>query len=148
MGSDATPSGGFFPPSVSVVPTIPSANMAPAAQSGLTLAQRVAAVSGLTRSDLQAADATSMSATLLGLWAAMTIRPVRELASGELHEDGTVRISSQVAVWLIGRVSEAYGRRKLVNLSRVKDAESLRSMGGLTRLLRSAINADMGGTIA
>ncbi|MFL6108088.1 MAG: hypothetical protein ACJ72L_14090 [Marmoricola sp.] len=88
-----------------------------------------------------------MSATLLELWAAMTNRPSHELAAGETHPDGTTRISSQVAVWLIGRVSQAYGRRKLVNLSRVKDLESLRSLGGLTGLLRSVISADSEGTL-
>lgn len=121
--------------------------MAPPAQPGQTLAQRVAAVSGLSRSELRAADASAISATLLGLWAAMTNRPAHELAAGEIHQDGTVRISSQVAVWLIGRISEAYGRRKLVNLSRVKDVESLRSLGGLTGLLEAVINADTEGTL-
>lgn len=142
------PSGGsFFPPSVSTPPSVPTPHMAPPAQPGLTLAQRVAAVSGLSRSELRAADAAAISATLLGLWAAMTNRPVYELAAGEMHQDGTVRISSQVAVWLIGRLSEAYGRRKLVNLSRVKDVESLRSLGGLTGLLGAAINSETEGTL-
>lgn len=88
-----------------------------------------------------------MSATLLALWAAMTNRPAHELAAGEMHSDGTVRISSQVAVWMIGRISEAYGRRKLVNLARVKDLESLRSLGGLAGLLGAVISADKEGTL-
>lgn len=142
-GADSS-GGNFFPASVSAVPTIP---VPTAAQPGLTLAQRVAAVPGLSRSELRAADATAMSTTLLALWAAMTNRPVHELAAGEMHQDGTVRISSQVAVWLIGRISEAYGRRKLVNLSRVKDVESLRSVGGLTGLLGAVLNADTEGTL-
>lgn len=142
-GAEAS-GGNFFPASVSAVPTIPAPT---AAQPGLTLAQRVAAVPGLSRSELRAADATAMSTTLLALWAAMTNRPVHELAAGEMHPDGTVRISSQVAVWLIGRISEAYGRRKLVNLSRVKDVESLRSVGGLTGLLGAVLNADTEGTL-
>ena len=137
--------GTFFPASVSAVPTIPAPITAE--QSGPTLAQRVAAVPGLGRAELRADDAAAMSATLLELWAAMANRPADELAAGEVHRDGTTLISSQVAVWLIGRVSEAYGRRKLVNLSRVKDLESLRSLGGLTGLLQSAINADMEGTL-
>lgn len=145
VAASAEGSGGnFFPASVSAVPTIPPPT---AAQPGLTLAQRVAAVPGLSRSELRAADTTVISATLLALWAAMTNRPVHELAAGEMHPDGTVRISSQVAVWLIGRVSEAYGRRKLVNLSRVKDLESLRSVGGLTGLLGAVLNADTEGTL-
>ncbi|WP_459985019.1 hypothetical protein [Nocardioides sp. AN3] len=88
-----------------------------------------------------------MSATLLNLWAAMKSQRAEELAAGELHPDGSVRVSSQVAVWLIGRISEAYGPRKLVNLARVKDIESLRSLGGLTRLLGAVIKADMKGTL-
>lgn len=88
-----------------------------------------------------------MSATLLALWAAMKNRSVQELASGELHRDGTLRISSQIAVWLIGRISEAYGRQKLVKLSRVNDIEALRSLGGLTVLLGAVINADTEGTL-
>ncbi|OUZ06758.1 hypothetical protein BHE97_18400 [Aeromicrobium sp. PE09-221] len=147
VASDAKASGGsFFPASMSAVSTIP-APTANTARPGLTLAQRVAAVPGLGRADLRTADAAAMSATLLELWAAMTNRPAQELAAGETHPDGTARISSQVAVWLIGRVSQAYGRRKLVNLSRVRDLESLRSLGGLTGLLRSVINADSEGTL-
>ncbi len=137
--------GSFFPSSISAVHTIPPP--ATSAHPVLTLAQRVAAVPGLGRSELRAADAAAMSATLLELWAAMANRPAQELAAGEIHSDGTTRISSQVAVWLIGRVSEAYGRRKLVNLARVKDLESLRSLGGLTGLLGSVISADSEGTL-
>lgn len=148
VGIGVKPGGGsFFPQSVSAVSSIPAPDVAQPAQPNLTLAQRVALVSGLSRSSLRAADANALSATLLSLWAAMTNRPVNELASGEMHQDGTVRISSQVAVWLIGRISEAYGRHKLVNLSRVKEIESLRSLGGLTGLLGAAISADAEGTL-
>lgn len=147
VGSGAKLDGGiFFPASVSAVPTIPAPTTT-TAQPGPNLAQRVAAVPGLSRSELRAADATAMAATLLELWAAMTNRSAQELAAGDVHPDGTARISSQVAVWLIGRVSAAYGRRKLINLSRVKDLESLRSLGGLTGLLGSVINADTEGTL-
>jgi hypothetical protein len=148
FGLDAKPSGGgFFPPSLSVVPTVPAVTSALAAQAGLNLAQRVSAVPGLSRSELRVADAAAISATLLSLWAAMKNRPVEELASGEMHQDGTLRLSSQVAVWLIGRVSEAYGRRTLVRLSGVKDVEVLRSLRGLAGLLGAVINADKEGTL-
>lgn len=147
VGSSATTSGGtFFPASVSAVPTVPAPTTT-AAQPVLTLAQRVDAVPGLGRAELRSADASAMSSTLLELWSAMTNRPAHELAAGDKHPDGTARISSQVAVWLIGRVSQAYGRRTLVNLSRVKNLESLRSLGGLTGLLRSVISADSEGTL-
>jgi len=88
-----------------------------------------------------------MTATLQSLWAAMANRPVQELVAGETHENGTPRIGSQVAVWLIGHISEAYGRRTLVKLSQVKSVETLRSIGGLTQLLTAAISADMEGKL-
>lgn len=88
-----------------------------------------------------------MAVTLQSLWAAMANRPVQELVSGETDENGTPRIGSQVAVWLIGRISEAYGRRTLVKLSQVKSVEALRSIGGLTELLTAAISADMEGKL-
>lgn len=148
VGAGARPGGGnFFPASVSSLPAIPTPTMPTTPLPGMTLAQRVATVPGLGRSELRAADAVAMAATLLGLWAAMTNRPAQELAAGAMHPDGSVRISSQVAVWLIGRVSEAYGRRKLVNLSHVNDVEALRSLGGLSKLLAAAINADTEGTL-
>lgn len=102
-------------------------------------------MSGLSRAELRVADAAAMSATLQGLWAAMKNRPQEELADGEMHPDGTPRISSQVAVWLIGRLSEAYGCQTLVKLSAVKDVGALRSLGGLTRLLIGVIDADTKG---
>ncbi len=145
VGVGATQSGGsFFPPSVSVVATAPAVM---STQPGSSLAQRVTAVPGLNRPELRVADADALAATLLGLWAAMRNQPVEELASGELHQDGTLRISSRVAVWLISRISEAYGRPKLVKLSRVKDIEALRSLGGLTGLLGAVIYADSKGTL-
>jgi hypothetical protein len=111
------------------------------------LAQHVADVPGLSKADLRAANAAAMAATLQGLWAAMKNRPVEELADGEMHPDGTPRISSLVAVWLIGVISQAYGR-KLVKLSGVKDVQALRSVGGLAGLLVGVIDADTKGTMA
>lgn len=140
--------GNFFPPSMSTLATVPAAQVALSPKPRSTLAQRVAAVPGLSNAELRGADAVTMAATLQGLWAAMKNQLVEELAAGELHQDGTPRISSQVSVWLIGRISQAYGRRKLVQLSRVKDVEALRSLGGLTKLLMSVIDADTEGTSA
>jgi hypothetical protein len=133
---------------VSTLATVPAAQVVLSPKPRSTLAQRVAALPGLSKAELRGADAETMAATLQGLWAAMKNRPVEELAAGEIHQDGTPRISSQVSVWLIGRISEAYGRRKLVHLSRVKDVEALRSLGGLTKLLMSVIDADTEGTSA
>ncbi len=64
---------------------------------------------------------------------------------GEMHENGTLRIASQVAVWMIGRVSEAYEPgKKLVKLSQVREVDVLRSIGGVADLLIRSIRADMG----
>jgi hypothetical protein len=145
-GASVTSGAGLFPPSVYVLPAVPVSQAALRPQPRSTLAQRVADVPGLSRADLRAADAPAIAATLQGLWAAMKNRPVEEIAHGEMHPDGTPRISSQVAVWLVGRISEAYGREKLVKLSGVKDPETLRSLGGLTRLLIGVIVSDTKGT--
>jgi hypothetical protein len=131
----------LFPPSLSVLPTPAATQQLPGVM------QRVAAVPGLSRAEVRAADATAMAGTLQGLWAAMTNRPVEDLFDGEMHPDGTPRFNSQVAVWLIGQISEVYGRR-LVNLSAVKDPETIRSLGGLSRLLVGAIRADAKRTAA
>ncbi len=72
-------------------------------------------------------------------------RTPADIATGDLHENGTLRIASQVAVWMIGRVSEAYAPgKKLVKLSQVPDVDVLRSIGGVADLLIRAIRADMG----
>ena len=73
-------------------------------------------------------------------------RTPADIAMGELHQNGTPRIASQVAVWMIGRISQAYEPgKKLVKLSRVRDVDVLRSIGGVADLLIRAIRADMGG---
>lgn len=141
----AASGGSFFPPAV--VPALRIPRPTSAQEPRLTLAQRVAVIPGMSRDDLRIAGPATMAATLQSLWAAMANRPVQELVAGETHENGTPRIGSQVAVWLIGRISEAYGRRTLVKLSQVKSIEALRSIGGLTQLLTAAISADMEGKL-
>jgi hypothetical protein len=109
------------------------------------VAQRVRGVTGLTKASLQRVDRAALQQTLQELYAQLRRRSSAEVAAGELHENGTLRISSLVAVWLIGRVSEAYGsRRKLVKLSQVRDVDVLRSIGGVTDLLIRTIRKDMG----
>ena len=63
-----------------------------------------------------------------------------------MHGDGSLRITSHLAVWLIGKITDAYGS-KLVRLSEVPDRESLRSISGLTDLLTKAIANKQGATI-
>ena len=109
------------------------------------LAQRVNAVAGLTRESLQNLDRAALQQTLQELCAQLGGPTPAGVAAGELHGNGTPRIPSLVAVWLIGRVSEAYSPgQTLVNLSKVPDVQVLRSVGGVARLLIRSIRADMG----
>lgn len=65
-------------------------------------------------------------------------QPTRSLA--ELANDGSPRVPSLVAVWLISQVAKAVGRPKLVNLSRVR-REELRSIGGVARLVHRTLHS-------
>lgn len=138
-GGLPAPGSTFFPAGGPTVPTSPTAPPAG------NLAQRLTAITGLTRASLQKLDHPALQQTLLELCAQLGGRTTADVAAGELHENGTPRIPSLVAVWLIGRVSQAYAPgRKLVKLSQVRDAEVLRSIGGVTDLLIRSIRTDMG----
>lgn len=111
-----------------------------------SLAERISAVPGLTPQELQSLDAAALQATLQELCAQLGGPTRAAVVTGELHGNGTPRIPSLVAVWLIGRVSQAYRPgTKLVRLSRVRDPDVLRSVGGVADLLIRAIRADIGG---
>lgn len=58
----------------------------------------------------------------------------------ELAADGSPRIASLVAVWMITQVAKAVGQPRLVSLSQVK-AEELRSIAGVARLAYNALRA-------
>ena len=119
---------------------------APAGPPATRLADRISAVSSLNRESLLRLDRVELEQTLQELFAQLGGRSAREVAAGELHANGTLRIPSLVAVWLIGRVSEAYRPgAKLVKLSRVRDVDILRSVGGVAELLIRSIRADIGG---
>lgn len=138
-GGDLKPGSTFFPASG---PTAPPAVTPPPAGG---LAARISTVTGLSRQSLQALDRGTLERTLVELCAQLGNRTPADLAGGDLHENGTLRIASQVAVWMIGRVSEAYAPgKKLVKLSQVRDIEALRSIGGLADLLIRSIRKDMG----
>ena len=64
--------------------------------------------------------------------------PSRRFA--ERAEDGSPRVPSLVSVWLIGQVGNAVGQSKLVKLSNVKNKKDLRSIAGVERLLRGALD--------
>lgn len=106
------------------------------------LADRVAAV-GVDRAGLLSASPADLEQLVVDLLGALKKTPAAELLMGERHGDGSLRLPSQVSVWVLGILADAYGR-KLVRLSQVQDAESLRSVGGLSRLLHGALQRDQG----
>jgi hypothetical protein len=59
--------------------------------------------------------------------------------SSEIAGDGSPRVASLVAVWLISQAGAAVGRPKLVRLSQVR-REDLRSLGGVARLLHRTLH--------
>lgn len=65
-------------------------------------------------------------------------RSLAEIAGGPAHSDGTLAIKSMIAVWILTTVGKAFGRR-LVRLQAV-DANALRSIGGVARLIRQAVS--------
>ena len=58
----------------------------------------------------------------------------------ELAGDGSPSISSMVAVWLFSQVGSIVDKPKLVNLASIQGAD-LRSMAGVARVLRGALDA-------
>jgi len=109
----------------------------------MPLAERVKAV-GVDRARLLSGSESQLEQIVVDLLGALRISPAVELLMGERHGDGSLRLPSQVSVWVLGIVTDAYGR-KLVRLSQVRDPESLRSVGGLSRLLHAVIQRDQGG---
>ena len=83
-----------------------------------------------------------MEQTLQELVGALKNKSKTDLEAGERHEDGSLAITSHLAVWMIGKVSDSYGGQ-LVKLSKVQSPESLRSITGLAELLTKAIEKDM-----
>ena len=61
------------------------------------------------------------------------------LQSEEPAEDGSPPVASLVAVCLISQIGHAVGEGKLINLSKVKNNEDLRSLKGVTRLVGEAL---------
>lgn len=145
VGGDGTEQGSpFFPPSAPAStpgPATPTATPKPPT----SLKARVAAVAGLDPAHLRAADRSEVRQVLESLLGALKNVSDAELQLGEKHGDGSLRITSHLAVWLISRVTDAYGSR-LVQLSKVSDRESLRSISGLADLLTTAI-ADKQGAV-
>lgn len=64
-------------------------------------------------------------------------QPTQQFA--DLADDGSVKIPSLVAVFLLSQVGAAVGRPRLVNLSRVR-REDMRSLGGVARLVHRTLH--------
>jgi hypothetical protein len=86
---------------------------------------------------LQAMSREELGQEILEMLACLRRRPLQEVAAGVPYADGTLALDSMTAVWVISTVGKAFNRR-LVRLSEV-DIESLRSVGGVTRLIQQAI---------
>lgn len=138
VGGDCREGASPFFPS-----TAPTATGAAPAVGPMPLAGRVAAV-GVDGARLLSGSAAQLEQMVVDLLGALQNAPAAELLMGERHGDGSLRIPSQVSVWVLGIVADAYGR-KLVRLSQVRDPESLRSVGGLSRLLHAAIRREQRG---
>lgn len=156
VGDEATGQVSPFFPSPAHAPAAPptsSTSTAPSAPTGsirgatggtatakppTSLKARVAAVPGLDNAHLKAAGQPEVQLLLESLLGALKNLSDADLQLGEKHGDGSLSITSHLAVWLIGKVTDAYGS-KLVRLSKVPDRESLRSISGLAELLTNAI---------
>jgi hypothetical protein len=89
----------------------------------------------LDASRIRAMSEAELRAEILRMLACLRRRPLGEVASGPAYTDGTLAIKSMTAVWILSTVGKALGRR-LVRLSDV-DRESLRSVGGVSRLIKT-----------
>jgi hypothetical protein len=70
-------------------------------------------------------------------------------ALSERASDGTAKIPSLVAVYLLNQVAVALGRPKLVSLSKLKvRREELRSIGGVARLVHRTLHPAPAETVA
>lgn len=91
-----------------------------------------------TADQLRAMTLPQLQQEILALLAAAEGRTLAELAAEPQHEDGSMLIDSQRAVFALARVGDILGRRKIVNLSQV-DTDDLHSLAGVARLVRGAL---------
>lgn len=91
-----------------------------------------------TGEQLRAMTLPQLQQEILALLAAAERRLLAELALEPLHEDGTMLIDSQRAVFALARIGDIVGRPRLVNLAKV-DTDDLQSIAGVARLVRGAL---------
>ena len=89
-------------------------------------------------------DVDGLVEELTELLSRLKNRTMDELLAGEIAPDGSIALKSQIAVCLIGTVGKAFGRPRLVNLSRVP-RDDLRSVRGIARLIRAALDQHRAG---
>jgi hypothetical protein len=72
-------------------------------------------------------------------------QPTRQLV--DIAGDGSPKIPSLVAIWLLSQVAAVVGRPKLVDVAKVR-REDLRSVRGVARLVHAALHSTAGGAKA
>jgi hypothetical protein len=75
----------------------------------------------------------------------LAAQPNRQLT--EMADDGSAKIPSLLAVFLINQVGASVGRPKLVDLSQAR-REDLRSLGGVARLVHRKLHPVPAGPLA
>jgi hypothetical protein len=126
-------------PTIDVVKTdIPSAAPPPPAASSVAALGPVSILSGVAGRSVE-----QLQVDLARVLRAA--QPNRQLV--ERAEDGSPKIPSLIAVFLLSQVGAAVGRPKLVNLSRVR-REDMRSIGGVARLVHRTLHPVPAGPLA
>lgn len=126
-------------PTIDVVKTdIPSAAPPPPAASSLVALVPVAILSGVAGRSVE-----QLQGDLARVLQAA--QPNRQLV--ERADDGSPKVPSLIAVFLLSQVGAAVGRPKLVNLSRVR-REDMRSIGGVARLVHRTLHPVPAGPLA
>lgn len=117
---------------------IPSAAPPPPAASSLVALVPVAILSGVAGRSVE-----QLQGDLARVLQAA--QPNRQLV--ERADDGSPKVPSLIAVFLLSQVGAAVGRPKLVNLSRVR-REDMRSIGGVARLVHRTLHPVPAGPLA
>lgn len=93
----------------------------------------------LMAASLQAHSVAQLEKDLASLLVAARRYSPDQIDALPCGNDGTPRIASMMAVWLISQIGKVLGKPKLVNLSKVK-REELRSLGGVAALLHRTLH--------
>lgn len=125
------PFGHLTGPQASPAPTVPPGSAALVAPAGPPPRATAAALHGMSTAALEQ--------EIVAILAAAQRRTLAELAGDPMHADGTMAIASMTAVFALAQIGGVVGRPKLVDLS-ATDREDLRSVAGVARLARAALD--------